>query len=59
MTPFALAVPVSGMLAGAVLALVADIAEGVLAEHQVVADLRDVVVLADLPEVPAAVGVSP
>lgn len=45
-----------GHARGAVLALVADIAEGVLAEHQVVADLRDVVVLADLPEVPAAVG---
>ncbi len=45
-----------GHARGAVLALVADVAEGALAEHQVVADLRDVVALAQQPEVPAAVG---
>ena len=40
---------------GFVLTLVADIAQGVFAEHQVVADFIDLMVFADLPEVPAAV----
>ena len=36
--------------------LMAGIADGALAKHQVVADLRDVLALAHLAEVPAAVG---
>ena len=41
---------------GFVLALVADIAECIFTEHQMIADFTDGVVLTDLAEIPAAIG---
>src|SRR5690606_22613685 len=41
---------------GLVCALMADVADGAFAEHQVVANLADILALANLPEIPAAVG---